>query len=80
MVVCSRKPYFIWTIFFSINKNGEEVVNVEGRKPYFIWTIFFSLWQNKYSQKQTVVVNLILYGLYSFLVVTKGLESKESVS
>ncbi len=36
------------------------------RKPYFIWTIFFSNNICTIKKSEGKVVNLILYGLYSF--------------
>ena len=62
-----RKPYFIWTIFFSLEEERKEKERQDGRKPYFIWTIFFSRIKKDMDETNNkIVVNLILYGLYSF--------------
>ncbi len=37
-----RKPYFIWTIFFTFDTEHYNNGAGWGRKPYFIWTIFFT--------------------------------------
>ncbi len=44
----SRKPYFIWTIFFTLVITGISAEFMSSRKPYFIWTIFFTYTKSQF--------------------------------
>ena len=47
-IFARRKPYFIWTIFFTIVDELKPYIGrITGRKPYFIWTIFFTIIEKK---------------------------------